>query len=103
MNPNIESLMILLEELKKKDLSTDDLIFEVEQSIASWKPYHHLDPDVRNACNVKEPTADDVMEILLNNDIKNPSHLVENLEKVFSKRSLAFMMYGAIMQVIEQK
>lgn len=30
MNPNIESLMILLEELKKKDLSTDDLIFEVE-------------------------------------------------------------------------
>jgi hypothetical protein len=43
------------------------------------------------------------MEILLNNDIKNPSHLVENLEKAFSKRSLAFMMYGAIMQVIEQK
>ncbi len=35
MNPNIENLMILLEELKKKDLSTDDLIFEVEQSIAS--------------------------------------------------------------------
>jgi hypothetical protein len=30
MNPNIENLMILLEELKKKDLSTDDLIFEVE-------------------------------------------------------------------------
>ena len=35
MNPNIENLMILLEELKKKDLSTDNLIFEVEQNIAS--------------------------------------------------------------------
>jgi len=103
MNPNIENLMILLEELKKKDLSTDDLIFEVEQSIASWKPYHHLDPDVRNACSVKELAAEDIMEVLLNNAIKNPSYLVENLEKVFSKRSLAFMMYRAIMQAIEQK
>jgi len=103
MNPNIENLMILLEELKKKDLSTDDLIFEVEQSIASWKPYHHLDPDVRNACDVKEPAAEDIMEVLLNNAIKNPSYLVENLEKVFSKRSLAFMMYGAIMEAIGQE
>jgi hypothetical protein len=74
--------------LDNQDLSDDQLVSLIEKELASGIPYNHKLEDIRQACGVKELDRD---ISILSKDFARTSEHVNEVEKLFSKRELAFM------------
>jgi len=101
MDQRIENFIDFLIDLDKKDLSTEKIIQKIESYLSSWRPFDHDADSLEDACKPEMAPVQSITDLFTKNADDSMSSIVENLEKLATKRTLTFALYKSMLEEFE--